>query len=157
MSLSRVSNPPKPVLIEIRLESGNIEYDFKWNQPYLTSVAIHKCCYKAVSYVSNKKLSDRYKKMQCYKKVVLYSVLYCTLEIFFRSICLALKVFNSINLSWFSWNSQVSFLEKPRLKIISFEHHKHGYQIHNWLDKALKDTIVNLYMEGHLKIRLQSL
>ena len=39
MNLSRVSNPPKkPVLIERRLKSWNIEYNFKWNQPYLIRV-----------------------------------------------------------------------------------------------------------------------
>ena len=35
MNLSRVSNPKKKVSIERRLQSWNIEYDFKWNQPYL--------------------------------------------------------------------------------------------------------------------------
>ena len=33
MNLSRVSNPPKPALIERWLKSWNIEYTFKWNQP----------------------------------------------------------------------------------------------------------------------------
>ena len=33
--LSRVSNPPKPVSIERQLKSWKIEYNFKWNQPYL--------------------------------------------------------------------------------------------------------------------------
>ena len=36
MNLSRVSNPPKTGLIERRLKSWKIEYNFKWNQPYLS-------------------------------------------------------------------------------------------------------------------------
>ena len=36
MDLSRVLNPRKPVSIERRLKSWNIDYDFKWNQPYLS-------------------------------------------------------------------------------------------------------------------------
>ena len=36
MILSRVLNPQKPVSIERRLKSWNIEYNFKWNQPYLS-------------------------------------------------------------------------------------------------------------------------
>ena len=39
MNLSHVSNPPKkPVLIERRLKSRNIGYNFKWNQPYFNRV-----------------------------------------------------------------------------------------------------------------------
>ena len=36
MHLSRSQIPPKPVSIERRLKSLNIEYDFKWNQTYLS-------------------------------------------------------------------------------------------------------------------------
>ena len=36
MNLSRVLNPLKPVSIERPLKSWNIEYNFKWNQPYLS-------------------------------------------------------------------------------------------------------------------------
>ena len=38
MNLSRVLNPPKPVSIERRFKSWNIEYNFTWNQPYLSQV-----------------------------------------------------------------------------------------------------------------------
>ena len=43
MNLSRVLNPPKPFSIERRLKSYNNEYDFKWNQPYL-SRGLHLSC-----------------------------------------------------------------------------------------------------------------
>jgi len=33
----RLKSPKKPVSIEPRLKSWNIEYNFKWNQPYLSS------------------------------------------------------------------------------------------------------------------------
>jgi len=36
MKLSRVSNPPKTGFKNRRLISWNIEYNFKWNQPYLS-------------------------------------------------------------------------------------------------------------------------
>ena len=36
MNLSHVSNSQKPVLIERRLKSWQISYNFKWNQSYLT-------------------------------------------------------------------------------------------------------------------------
>ena len=36
MNLSRVSNPPKTGFIERRFKSWKIEYNFKWNQPYLS-------------------------------------------------------------------------------------------------------------------------
>ena len=36
MILSRVSNSPKPVLIKRRLKSWKIEFNFKWNQSYLS-------------------------------------------------------------------------------------------------------------------------
>ena len=38
MNLSRVSIRQKPVSIERRLKSWNIEYNFKGNQPYLSLV-----------------------------------------------------------------------------------------------------------------------
>ena len=34
-------------------------------------------------------------------------------------------------------------VEKPQLKINSFQNYKHTYFIHNWSDKAFKGTIVN--------------
>ena len=39
MIMSRVSNLQKPVSFERRLRSWNIEYNFKWNQPYLSRVS----------------------------------------------------------------------------------------------------------------------
>ena len=39
MIMSRVSNLQKPVSFERRLKSWNIEYNFKWNQPYLSRVS----------------------------------------------------------------------------------------------------------------------
>ena len=34
-------------------------------------------------------------------------------------------------------------VEKPQLKINSFQIYKHTYFIHNWSDKAFRGTIVN--------------
>ena len=42
-----------------------------------------------------------------------------------------------------SKTAQITFLNKPQLKIISFLNYKHRYLIHTWSDKALKDTIEN--------------
>ena len=39
MNLSRVSVNKNPVLIERRLQSWNVKYNFKWNQPYLSRVS----------------------------------------------------------------------------------------------------------------------
>ena len=39
MNFSLVSNPPNPVLIERRLKSWNIEYNFYLKQPYLSRVS----------------------------------------------------------------------------------------------------------------------
>ena len=39
-------------------------------------------------------------------------------------------------------------LEKPQLKIISFQNYKHGYIIHTWSDKVFKDT-TTVYMNLH--------
>ena len=39
MNLNRAQIRQKPVSIEHRLKSWNIEYNFKWNQPYLSRVS----------------------------------------------------------------------------------------------------------------------
>ena len=54
MNLNRVSNPQKKqVLIERRLKSFNIEYNFKWNQPYLSrgSNSLNSAYGKALSFM----------------------------------------------------------------------------------------------------------
>ena len=52
--------------------------------------------------------------------------------------------FDSDNSSMFFWsrNAQISFVEKPKLKIISLLNCKHWYIIHTWSDKALKYNVV---------------
>ena len=40
-------------------------------------------------------------------------------------------------------NGQVTFAEKPYIKINRFKKQKHWYLIHTWSDIALKGTIVN--------------
>ena len=36
-----------------------------------------------------------------------------------------------------------AFVEKPQLKIISFQNYKHFYLMNTWSDNALKGTVVN--------------
>ena len=56
---------------------------------------------------------------------------------------LGLKVYfsNSSFIFFCSRNAQLPFVEKPQLKITSFQNHKHP--IHTWLDKALSITVVH--------------
>ena len=55
-------------------------------------------------------------------------------------------------------NAQVTFLAKPQSEMNSFQNYKHWYLIHT---KLLTCTVVyrvllNLFMEGHLSLRIQS-
>ena len=42
-----------------------------------------------------------------------------------------------------SRNAQITFGEKPQIKIISFQNCTHEYLIHTWTEKSFKGTIVN--------------
>ena len=57
-------------------------------------------------------------------------------------------------------NMQVTFVEKPQVKIISFQNCKHKYLIHTWSDKGFKVIKwirhCHLCIEGHIKLRLQA-
>ena len=42
-----------------------------------------------------------------------------------------------------SRNAQLTWVDKPQMKIIIFYNYKHWYIIHTWSDKAFKCTVVN--------------
>ena len=77
-------------------------------------------------------------------------------------VSLCFKVFNLDNFYLFSWSihEQVTALEKPQMKIISFQHYKHWYLNHTWSDtfRVMSWIGIGIYcMEGQLKSRFQSL
>jgi len=51
-------------------------------------------------------------------------------------------------------NAPVTFVEKPQMKIMSFQNGKQGYSCNTWSDKALKGIVVNQnwnYVYSHFK------
>ena len=58
------------------------------------------------------------------------------------------SVFDSKNFFKFtcSRSVQVTFVEKPQVKLISSQNHKHWYLIHTKSDKAFQDNVVNRTM-----------
>ena len=64
------------------------------------------------------------------------------LTLFFFLACAMLIFVNPSSFSC-SRNSQVTFVENPQLKIISFQNYDHRYIIHTWLDKVFNGTHVN--------------
>ena len=65
-------------------------------------------------------------------------------------------MFNCDNLCFVSYKQEVTFSEKPQVKINSLMKYKHTLS-----DKSFKCTIENwtlsYFIEGHLKLHLQSL
>ena len=64
--------------------------------------------------------------------------------------CFNLKLIKNMEVFWEfihcflkARNAQVTFAEKPRLKINCLNKHKHWYPMHGWSDKGLKVTTVN--------------
>ena len=55
-------------------------------------------------------------------------------------------------------SAQVTFFEKPKMKINSWKEQKHAYLIYTWSDMDFKGTVVNRALpflhEGSLKITL---
>ena len=75
-----------------------------------------------------------------------------------------LKVFISDDFYMFSCcrNAQLTFVEKPQPLKICFHNYKHWYLIRSWSNKAFNGTTLcirhcHLSIDGHLKLRLQSL
>ena len=58
-------------------------------------------------------------------------------------------------------NTQITFADKPHLKITIFQKEKHGFKINTWSDESLKGAVVNPIFqsikEGHLEVRILSL
>ena len=44
---------------------------------------------------------------------------------------------------------QVNFVEKPKLKILSFQNYKHSTLIYTWLDKAFRVPLLIGYCQSH--------